>query len=162
MQFKCKQSFTSFFHDIFLVSKNSSKYVPIGINQRSEDSVSSLSAIALHGGFGITIDQTSTITSVQAGPIQNNGIFYVVSRIAHDSHDGVLSGRQIFEMDQLNGSGLDHRSHRVDQVVEQRINSIPLIQGNGAHGLFTHCTLVSISGTLVVMRIGDQSGANSQ
>ena len=51
---------------------------------------------------------------------------------------------------------------RVDEIVEQGVDAIALVAGDGAHGLLAHGALVRVARTLIVVRVGDQSGAHAQ
>ena len=58
------------------------------------------------------------------------------------------TGRNFLEVDELDGPRLAHRPHRIDDVVLQGVDPVPLVQGDGAHGLLTHGTLVRVTWTL--------------
>ena len=48
------------------------------------------------------------------------------------------------EVYELYGPGLDHGAHGVDQVVHERVDAVLLVEGDGAHGLLPHGTLVGV------------------
>ncbi len=62
-------------------------------------------------------------------------------------------------MNKLNSPGLDHGLHRIHQVVHQRVNPVLLVVRNRAHGLLAHSTLIGVTGTLVMVRVGNQTSA---
>ena len=72
-------------------------------------------------------EKSPAIASIQRSFVQNSGVFDIESGVAHDCHHGVLSGRKLFKVDDLDGPRLDHRPMWVHQVVEQRIDAIPLV-----------------------------------
>ena len=53
----------------------------------------------------------------------SRGIFDIIARETHDGNDGILSGWQLVELDELNGLGGDERTLRIHKVVQQSIES---------------------------------------
>ena len=47
--------------------------------------------------------------------------------VAHDSHDGVLSGRQLLEVNELDCLRLHHGLLRIHQVVHQGVDAVTLV-----------------------------------
>lgn len=68
-----------------------------------------------------------TLTSVQRGLVENQSVLYVVAAIAHHGHRGVLTRRQLLEVNQLDGFGFDHGPLRIHQQVHQRVDAVPLV-----------------------------------
>jgi hypothetical protein len=68
----------------------------------------------------------------------------------------------MIEIDEVQSAGLDHRLLRVDHGVQDRVESLVLVECRGADGLLPHGTLVSVSGTLVVVRVGNQASHHSE
>ena len=48
------------------------------------------------------------------------------------------------EVNELDGSGLDHGSHGVHQVVHQGVDSVFLVEGDRSHRLLPHGALVRV------------------
>mmetsp|Transcript_35925 Transcript_35925/g.103237 ORF Transcript_35925/g.103237 Transcript_35925/m.103237 type:complete len:335 (-) Transcript_35925:327-1331(-) len=98
----------------------------------------------------------SSESPVEAGTVHDDGVLDVIRRVAHDGDAGVLAGRQLLEVDKLDGFGFAKRFLRVDEEVEQRVAPCELVGGDGPHGLLAHGTLVGVARTLVVVGVGDE------
>ena len=45
---------------------------------------------------------------------------------------------------ELDGSGLDHGAHGIDEVVHQRVDPVLLVERDRPHGLLAHGALVGV------------------
>lgn len=73
-----------------------------------------------------------TITSVQRGLVEDQGVLDVVAAVAHHSHRGVLTRRQLLKINQLDGFCFDHGPLRIHQQVHQRVDAVPLVVADGS------------------------------
>ena len=71
-------------------------------------------------------------TQAQTQPVSQSEEPRHPPAVAHHSHDGVLSGRQLLEVDQLDRLRLHHGLLRVHQVVHERVDPVPLVPRDGA------------------------------
>ena len=51
---------------------------------------------------------------------------------------------------------------RVDHEVEEGVDSVELVVGDGSDGLLSHGALIGVSGRLVVVRVGNETGDGSE
>ena len=93
------------------------------------------------------VDEAASVAAVERRLVEDGGVLDVVARVAHDGHHGVLAGRQLLEVDELDGARLHHGPVRVHQVVEQRVDAVALVQRDRAHRLFAHGALVRVART---------------
>src|SRR5579859_3267393 len=63
---------------------------------------------------------------------------------------------------QFNRLRLYHRLLRVNDEIQQRVQSTKLIVANGTNRLFTHGTLICITRRLIVMRIRNKSSDSTE
>ena len=141
--------------------------IPVGfmsdrVELGTEQAIRGGIGVALDGGLGILVDQATAVAAIERCLVKHRRVFNVETRVAHNSDHRVLTSRELLEVDELNGARLHHGLVRVDEVVEERIDAVTLIPGNRAHGLLSHGALVRVARTLVVMRVRDEAGADSQ
>ena len=78
-----------------------------GIDERALDFVVRLIGVSFDGALGISEHQAATITSIDAGLIDNTGILNIVTGVAHYCHACVESGGNFVESYDVNRAGLD-------------------------------------------------------
>ena len=59
-------------------------------------------------------DLAAAKAAVDGSFIEDEGVFDVVARVGHDSHDGILTRRKLVVVDEFDGAGFDKRFLRVD------------------------------------------------
>ena len=72
--------------------------------------------------------------------VEDQGVLDIVPRERHDGHSCVLPSRQLVVPDQLDRLGLDHGLLGVCHEVEQGVDSVELIVGDGTDGLLARLT----------------------
>jgi hypothetical protein len=53
--------------------------------------VRDLVRISFHGGLLVSVDEAATVAAVQGRAVEHDGVFDVVARVAHHSHDRILT-----------------------------------------------------------------------
>lgn len=66
-------------------------------------------------------------TSVQWGFVEDQSVLDIIATVAHHSHGGVLTSRQLLKINQLNGFCFDHRPLRIGQQVHQGVDAVSLV-----------------------------------
>lgn len=106
--------------------------------------------------------RSSSESAVETCSIEDHSILDIVSRVRHDCHLGILSGRKLLKVDHLKSLGLYQRPLRIIHQEEKRVSSMPLIVSNGTNGLLAHGALIGVSRRLVVMWVRNQTGYDTE
>ena len=94
--------------------------------------------------------------------VHDHRVLLIVARVRGDGDDGVDAGGELAKPQVLHGAGGDERGLGVVEHVGQRVHAHVEIANVHAHGLFAHGGLVGVAGRLVVVREGDDRGADAE
>lgn len=109
----CKRDFFS------LLSKFNTRQKPVKVETRMMTSCNVSSIL-----------RQTALTSVKRGFVEDQSVLNVVAAVAHYGHSGILTSRQLFKVDQLNGFCFDHGPLRIRQQIHQSVNTVPLVVTN--------------------------------
>ena len=84
-------------------------------------------------------------TSINSTLVHDDGIFLIVTAVAKDSDDGVLTSREFAKFELLRGTCGSKGFLWVVQDVGHRVHSNQEVREVDTHGLFTHSRLVGIT-----------------
>ena len=134
----------------------------LSVPARTHDAIIGLVRIPLQRAGLLPVHNAASKPPVQRGLVYHQGVLYVVAAVAHHGDGGVLTGGDLVELDEVDGPGPDEGDLRVAQEVEEGVDAVPLVVGDGAHGLLAHGALVGVAGRLVVVREWNEPGAHPQ
>ena len=132
----------------------------VPISTWTHDAIVGLVCVALQGAGLLPVHDTASKASVQGRLVDHEGVLNVVPTVAHHRNGRILSSRNLVKLDQVYGPGLDKRDLRVAKQVEQGVDAVPLVVGDGANGLLAHGALVGVARRLVVIGEGHESCAH--
>ncbi len=104
----------------------------------------------------------ATQAPLDGGLVDDHGVLHVPAVVGHDRHDEVLASRPLVEVEVLHGLRLDHGDLRVVQKVPPGVWPDTVVGGGQAQGLLDHAGPHGHPRRGVVLRVGDQAGANAQ
>ena len=119
-------------------------------------------AVVFKRGFVAAEVQRPGETSIQRSPIQYNSILNIIATVTHNSYLCVHTSRQVLKIAQLNSLCFDHGFLRVEKQHQQSVHSAQLVAANRTDCLFSHSALVSVTGRLVVVGVGDEAGDDAE
>ena len=120
---------------------------------------------SLHIPLGLRIsavEHTTEEATVNSRLIQHNWVLLVVATVTSNRNYTVTSSSQLFKSKVFHTSRSNKRFLRVIQKVSQCVHSHLVVRGIYSHSLFPHSTLITISWWLIMVREGDNWGANTQ
>mmetsp|Transcript_34960 Transcript_34960/g.87209 ORF Transcript_34960/g.87209 Transcript_34960/m.87209 type:complete len:662 (-) Transcript_34960:1408-3393(-) len=130
--------------------------------RRRDDAVARLVCVLLEVGRVLAHHDAPAEAAVERGAVEDERVLDVVTRVGHHGDHCVVAGRQLGEVDEIDRARLDERLVRVDEQVEDRVDALRLVTRDCPHGLLAHRTLVGVARRLVVVRVGDEAGADAQ
>lgn len=129
---------------------------------KEEASNSQSVRVALEQRHILAEDLTATKATIETGLVENESVLDVVTRETHDGDGGVLSGGELVVADEFDRASPAHGGLRVDHEVEEGVDPLELVVGDGADCLLSHGALVRVSRRLVVVRVGDEAGDGAE
>lgn len=106
--------------------------------------------------------KSSSKTSIHWCLINNNSVFNIIPTVRHDCDTGVMTGRKLIIIDQLNMCSFCHWLLWIYQHIIYSVWSNHFIQSNNSLCLLTHRALEQVSWWLIVMRIRNDTWYHTQ
>ena len=100
--------------------------------------------------------------AVDGALVHHDRVLLVEAGVAADRHDGVVPCGELREVEVLHRPRGHQGLLRVVEHVSLRVHAVLVVGRVDAHGLLAHGALVRVTGTLVVVREGDDRGADAQ
>mmetsp|Transcript_4949 Transcript_4949/g.16533 ORF Transcript_4949/g.16533 Transcript_4949/m.16533 type:complete len:518 (-) Transcript_4949:1943-3496(-) len=130
--------------------------------RRPHDAVRGLVWVLLEGRGVLAHHHAPPKSAVEGRAVEDERVLDVVARVGHDGYDGIVPGGELGEANHVDGARLDQGLVRVHEEVQDGVDALRLVAGHGAHGLLAHGGLVGVARGLVVVREGDDGGADAE